>query len=283
MSGPGTTSSHAPPCTPPDGPRARIGTFDAQPATPVAMAPRTARGSLRIIASSAMLPRRTSMRRWTGSACLPLGRWHRAFRPMFRPLIAPEGRCHPKRAREDSNLRPAVSAQSDAFTPGRTISSPFRLARREAVSGAGRCPPAGTCRRRRVAGLSAGRLTRWSLHLPPAAAGGVAGRKGVCHGLEAGASNPSRPKPAPPLVTTSSPRSAAPRRRLGSGLPARAMRVGASPSSPGSPRPVSGPGPSFRRKPPLYPAELRALAGSIEAGTARRSGSAAVYSSGAAT
>lgn len=37
-----------------------------------------------------------------------------------------EGRCH-QRAREDSNLRPAVSAQSDALAPGRTISSPFHV------------------------------------------------------------------------------------------------------------------------------------------------------------
>src|SRR5690606_29827758 len=82
-----------------------------------------------------------------------------------------------KRAREDSNLRPAVSALSGALAPGRTISSPFPLDAPPGrwgypvVSGAGRCPSAGRCRCRRVAGLSAGRLTRWSLHLPPAAAG----------------------------------------------------------------------------------------------------------------
>jgi len=55
-------------------------------------------------------------------------------------------------------------------------------------------------------------------------------------------------------------RSRSPRRRLGSGSPARdGSRGRGSPNSPGSPRPVSGAGPSSWRKPLLYPAELRAL------------------------
>ena len=59
---------------------------------------------------------------------------------------------------------------------------------------------------------------------------------------------------------------ARPRRRLGSGLPIPLARAWGSPNSPGSPRPVSGSGPYLSsaaadrqpRKPPLYPAELRA-------------------------
>jgi hypothetical protein len=63
-----------------------------------------------------------------------------------------------KRAREDSNLRPAVSATPAVIPPDRTISSPERVLGRRALPQ----HPGGHC----GAGVLLGQLTRWSLHLP---------------------------------------------------------------------------------------------------------------------
>lgn len=135
---------------------------------------------------------------------------------------------------------PTLSIPSNA--PGRTRTSDlrFRLSRgfhhgpdhlftRQAQTGPGRVPGASTgARATNGAGVLPGRLTRWSLHLPPAV-------------------------PLPGEIGT-------PRRRLGSGLPATAPRQWG-----GFPRvhpvrlgPFPGRAPLSRRKPSLYPAELRA-------------------------
>ncbi len=80
-----------------------------------------------------------------------------AVGPERRVLCAPRRKC----AREDSNLRPAVSAIR------RLLDGPDHLF----VLVTTRTPGASTRRlvRRAYAGVSPGRLTRWSLHLPSAA------------------------------------------------------------------------------------------------------------------
>ncbi|GIW74746.1 MAG: hypothetical protein KatS3mg103_1268 [Phycisphaerales bacterium] len=148
--------------------------------------------------------------------------------PQERPSAWLWGPMPAQRAREDSNLRPTVSA-SPRLSPrtGPSLHPPPRHAGR--WWGGCRALPAAALVRRRCGGIA-----------------------GAAH----------------PLVSTPSADCDVPSRPVGgsardcpspTGWPA--ARV--SPSSPGSPRLVSKPGPSLRRKPSLYPAELRALAGIV--------------------